>query len=194
MTARATFEFGEFTLRPARPSIKDCVLAVQWTQADPRHSGTIPWTFWLEQGEHEDAYVLLDALGPVLFFKACLLEEEGEKRGHLFVQFPPEAGAGYVFERAGFGPALACLSDKEIRARVRAGLLAGVPWLAGICREAGIEEIFFDSDEERLIEFSTKRLGFTRDGRRLRMRLDRQAGAEGAAHVRPDPATDGTAG
>lgn len=176
MTATKTLRFGEgFILEPAEFQHKQ--LAVEWTDADPDHSGRVDPRFWLEQDDDRDSYLCSDRQGPVLFFKLILKQTEqhtqecqlsymSKERAqqeswgctcHHWgrIDFPRKSSSAELHMQ--FMPAVS-MQDHE---RIRAALLAGAPWIEQILMRAGVEEICFDSRSPGLIAFTTKRLGFS---------------------------------
>jgi len=153
MSARGTFRFSEFTLRPAGAIATDALLAKQWTEADPWHN-TVQPSFWIEQGQHCDSYILYDKDGPVFFWKGVLISPRSME---MHIQFPPR-------------PANA-QERRRLRGRVALGLIVGLKWLEGILFATGVKEIYFDSFSDDLIVFCVNRLDFVQDGPLLRKRL-----------------------
>lgn len=159
MSAIGTFRFPpNFILRPAGAIATDRLLAKQWTEADPDHCGRVKPEFWLEQDFDIDSYLLLDAEGPLFFWKGIirldeLLSRPSARVIEMHIQFPP------------------AMDSRELRARIREGLVEGLHWLEQILHQAKVLEIYFDSTNPVLIYFCENRLGFTREGLRLRKRL-----------------------
>lgn len=156
MSAIETFSFGRYTLRPAGRLSIDILLATQWTEADPDHAGRVAPDFWLEQRLGRDSYVLDDQDGPLFFFKAV----HCHPRVEIHVQFPPR------FNAIRF-PGEAAL-QRHVLSRA---MIEGLRWLERVLTQNDIREIYFDSANDPLIAFCTKRLGFNRDGSKLLKRL-----------------------
>jgi hypothetical protein len=179
MSAIETFGFGEYLLRPAGTNGNaeaDLELARAWVAADPEHAGKVLPEFWIEQRLLRDSFLLRDSVGPIYFFKMHLesrttlqIENAAMKAEpnvwedvvRIFLQFHPyDVNMGRVFERY------------VLRNRITRGLEEGMIWLERMLRQGPVKEYYFDSQNESLIRFSQKRLGFTRDGSILRKRLD----------------------
>jgi hypothetical protein len=137
MSARSTFIFGAYRLRPATE--EDAAYAVPWTEADPDHAGKTAPAFWLEQQAQRDSYMLEDEEGPLFFFK---LHHLARKVVELHVQFPPPSG------------------DSHQRYRIQRGLIDGFQWLEETLKQAHIEVVHFDSTHPPLRRFAMARLGF----------------------------------
>ena len=172
MTALNTLQFMGFTLRPA--SFADMRLATLWTEADAEHCGRVKPEFWVEQRNGVDSYLMEDGKGPVFFFKVMLCTLQRQKAAYTL----PKKGAEVHIQ---FMP----VGTEEDAERTRTALTLGLEWLEPVLEQAATEEIFFDSGNEKLIGFATKRLGFCGDGvkrlngeRRLWKRLG--AAAKGA--------------
>jgi hypothetical protein len=162
MTALSTLRFSGYTIRPANLphtvtadkklyADRDLRLAIEWTAADPYHRGKIDPEFWLEQRPGMDSVLVEDSQGPVFFFKAQLLDQTARNRGpiaQIFIQFMP------------------CATEED-RERTRQALMEGMAWLEPVLRQSGVEEIFFDTRQLKLIAFCQKRLGFIVDGKDL---------------------------
>lgn len=152
MAANRSYKFaGIYELRPT--TVEDLDLARRWTMRDPAHAGILPPSFWLQQTDGRDSFLLSDDQGPVFFFKMHL---ESRTAVRIFIQFPP--GGSIHFRRA---------SEK----RTAKGLIAGMDWLEKMLAPNGVTEIFFDSASETLISFCVKRLGFVEDGEYLKRHL-----------------------
>jgi hypothetical protein len=164
MTATKTLRFDGYLLEPAE--FKHKALAESWTAWDKDHAGRVDPRFWLEQDERTDSYLVSDAAGPVLFFKVIVMgikQFESDpfpswKHAELHMQFMPAA----------------CGADHN---RIADALFKGYPWLELILIGAGVSEIYFDSRSPGLVAFTTKRMGFTQEGGRLRKRLELSAAA-----------------
>jgi len=177
MSAIETFSFGEYTMRPA--GADDLQIARVWNALDRWHRDCIKPEFWIEQKLRRDSFLMLDRLGPLLFFK---MHGHGPKndwrsdRVQIFIQFPPAPPFG--------------LERKNHFYRVGSGVEKGFAWLERILIANGVEELFFDSESVSLVLFCTRNLGFNRDGHRLSKILipDREPRAEQReiAHVRAD--------
>jgi hypothetical protein len=139
-----TFQFDNYTLRPAAPG--DLELATQWTEADPDHYRKIVPQFWVDG---RDAYLLLDPAGPVFFFK---IELKRNREAKIYIQFGCD-GAG------------------RFRRRTMQGMIAGLAWLRKELMRVGVEDVYFTSKQQALITFCTARLGFKLDGDTLRKSL-----------------------
>jgi hypothetical protein len=139
MSAIETFTFNGYTLRPARESDRD--LANEWTFADPEHRSTCYPGFWLEQKPTRDSYLLLDAVGPVFFFKLHR-KWHGSDEVEFHIQFMPPSQA------------------EEDRSRTRGGMTIGMQWLERVLVLSGIREVTFVSNNLELVSFCKKRLGF----------------------------------
>ena len=154
MTAIKTIQFDEYRLEPASFEHKD--LAENWTTEDANHAGQVDPRFWLEQDETRDSYLVSDSKGPVLFFKIIMLSTFGipprNKLAEIHMQFMPAT------------------SGKD-HARIGAALVKGCFWLEQILQQAGVDEIYFDSDSPGLVAFTTKHMGFTHENGRVRKRL-----------------------
>lgn len=154
MTAVNSFTFSGYTLRPANEA--DLPLARMWTLADVYHREITPPSFWVEQRPGRDSFLLIDASGPIFFFKihatrwAGLTDAMAMKPSEveLHIQFMPD-------------------TDAHDRRRLREGLLQGMAWLERILRLSGVHRICFDSRNPELIRFCRKRLGFDISGERL---------------------------
>lgn len=139
MAAVTTFKFGKYTLRPAGKQVADLALAKEWTARDPEHRNTTPPAFWMRQEQYTDSYLLLDNIGPVFFFQ--ITQDLAEKTARLSIQFLPITGRWEAL-------------------RVMTGLRDGLTWLERILTGRGIERIYFDSENEKLIRFCVSRLRF----------------------------------
>jgi hypothetical protein len=148
MPALCTFVFSGFTLRPAAAA--DLDLATRWTEADAEHSKTTRPSFWLEQGDNTESYLLLDQIGPVFFFK---MQRHSRQQIELHIQFPPESK--YVTGQ---------LLRKR---RVMQGLMLGLQWIEKALSSRGVCELLFKSQNDSLISFCVKHMGFDREGERL---------------------------
>jgi hypothetical protein len=149
MAARETFQFGQYTLRPAGIEKNDYALAFDWTLADADHRGRVQPHFWTDQGEGEDAYLLLDREGPLLFFKVF---SQGA-RVEMHMEFPPDSEDE--------------VEQRHIEGRIAKGLLHGLTWLERVLSQSQVKQMVFESASPRLIKFSTERLGFTQENGRL---------------------------
>lgn len=145
-----TFQFKGYRLKPA--SLVDLPLAKAWTKADPDHAGKVDPGFWLGQSARTQSYLLIDADGPVFFFKGSVAGKSLE----VHVQFPPDDDAAMHHLR---------------RRRISQGLIEGLTWLEGHMRYA-VDEIVFESTTPALIRFCQRHLGFTHEGGRLRKKLN----------------------
>lgn len=132
MSARVSYTFFGYTLRPA--TAEDIELARAWTAADPDHRGVIAPEFWVEQAPGIDSYVLVDAAGPVFFFRM-------QRAVRLFVQFAP-------------------IRNKEDEKRAREGIFHGVNFLAAALSKVHIAEMLFDSASKLLRLYVVGRLRF----------------------------------
>lgn len=158
MTATKTLQFGvsgDYLLEPA--AAKHKALAEQWTAWDPDHAGRVDPSFWLEQDEACDSYLVSDGMGPVLFFKVIIWTDRD------FFQYRKKVAEIHMQ----FMPASTTIDHQ----RIGGALLKGCPWLEELLRAAGVEEIYFDSTSPGLVAFTTKRMGFTQEDGRLRKRL-----------------------
>lgn len=141
------FNFGQYTLR--QTVIEDIHLAIEWTALDYYHqASTFPF-FWLENIPGREAYLLIDSIGPVFFFKMHRLPE---KHLELHIQFMP-------------------LKTAEDRKRTRAGLIEGMTWLKTILSQTGITRVSFLSSNPDLSRFCRRRLGFAVEGQWLHLDL-----------------------
>lgn len=149
-----TWSFDGYTLRTANAN--DLELAREWTEADKAHAGLDP-VFWLEQGPSRQGYLLMDAEGPVFFFKG-MLKPEGEME--IFIQFPP------------VDPDMAFDVRYRQRARLGNALVSGTRWLEE--RVMGVvKELAFESASESLMRFCEVRLGFEEQDGKLRKKIER---------------------
>lgn len=151
MSALETFRFNGYTLRPAGAAIWDFRVAVQWTEADAVHRGLIAPAFWVTQGRREDAFLLADNSGPILFFK-MVGDGPDETRSdtvQAFIQFSP-APAEPVERRAH-------------SRRTREAMTAAFEWVEQVLKLNGVREINFDSCSRMLVRFSVEKLGFKRE-------------------------------
>lgn len=156
MTALAGFQFGQYLLRPAGAKSTDAQLAEQWTAADPDHAGKTSARFWLEQNLYTDSYLFYDRFGPVFFFK---IVQAVKTAAEVHIQFPP-------------------MENGEARDRVMRAMADGLRWLERALEGNGVEEMYFDSQNENLIRFCVKRLGFKQEGHRLSRPIGWQAGVK----------------
>lgn len=138
MTARRTFHFADYMLRPTDES--DIPVAVEWTEADPEHRGLTAPVFWLEQGDKDDSYILLDRQGRVFFLK---LHEIDPKTMEIHIQFAPT-------------------STRREAARVGNALMTGLDWLETMLRRFGYRRLCFDSRSRSLIAFAIRKLHFSK--------------------------------
>lgn len=161
MSARGTFQFGPYTLRPTTKV--DGRLAREWTHADPWHRETVDPGFWLEQGQYADAYLLLDQDGPLYFARLIVSESSPRWREvEMHIQFPPVPA-----DEAG---------KLKLRARVARGLIHGLTWLERMLKGISARELYFDSRTESLKDFCVRRLGFEdKGGGRLVKKLWKEA-------------------
>jgi hypothetical protein len=167
MSAGHEYEFGEYRLRPARQA--DMELAMEWTLADPEHRHAIAPTFWLEQVNGRDSFLLTDRDGPIMFFKMHLTKRDEVR---IFMQFKGTVNGGRCHTREEMEAA------KHLRERTRRALTMGMDWLEEMLKKNGVREVFFDSASRTLIRFTTKRLGFKQDGPWLRKMLERRKPVE----------------
>lgn len=161
MTATKILNFDGYRLEPATYEHKD--LAEQWTAWDRDHAGQVDPSFWLEQDEACDSYLVSDGIGPVLFFKV-MTWIMGSLHNASFNTGPNKKKAEIHMQ---FMPASTTIDHQ----RIGGALLKGCPWLEELLRAAGVEEIYFDSTSPGLVAFTTKRMGFTQEDGRLRKRL-----------------------
>jgi hypothetical protein len=154
MSARGTFKFRDYTLRKAGAIMTDRLLAKQWTEADPEHSGMNP-EFWIEQDFDCDSYLLLDDEGALFFWKGIVrLDKLTDVRVvEMHIQFPP----------APTDPEEA----RSQRLRIMQGLTEGLAWLKIALLQVNVKAVYFDSENPVLIRFCEKHLGFIRSGSRL---------------------------
>jgi hypothetical protein len=145
-----TFQFAGFTLREATLE-RDYELAKDWNYADPDHRDTTLGTFWLQQGEETNSYLLEDESGPVFFFRMDARERFTWMEVHI--QFAP-------------GNAL-------LQARTRRGIRRGFAWLEKMLTESGFEGYYFHSRSPQLIFFCQNRLGFEWDGTKIYRKIKR---------------------
>jgi hypothetical protein len=141
MSARETYKFGPYVLRPAGAGKDDATLAKTWTSADPDHCSIEP-DFWLLQDGENDSYVLCDQMGPLYFARLIMISGPDGRAVEMHIQFPPDH------------------ARKELRQRIAAGLLRGLEWLERMLRRVQVHELYFDSRSDSLIQFSIKRMGF----------------------------------
>ena len=161
MPATMTYRFFDYTLRPAGE--RDFLLAEDWVAADPYHRGIDP-LFWLDQGPRSESYLLSDQVdGPIFFFK--MQRTQDPRVIELHIQFPPPAH--YVRKNT----------------RLMLGLVIGLEWLESVLIESGISTVFFESQNPRLTDFCTRRLGFATNGKWLVKTI------RGAGDVRTYPNT-----
>lgn len=146
----ATFQFSGFTLQTARPGDNHWKIARAWTQADPSHRDTTSPSFWFEQEDGIESYVLEDRGGVVFFFK---MMRRPNAEVELHIQFPPK------LEDAE--------KDAEQRDRVMRGLTLGLQWIEKVLASREVSRLFFSSKSPSLIRFSQKRLGFKLEQSRL---------------------------
>lgn len=172
MSAKQTFSFPGYSMRPANVgNPHDRTAAIHWTKNDPDHQD-VNWQFWLEQKPGRDSYVMEDAEGVLLFFKMH----------HLHITDAPIPGITSPTHLAAelhiqFGP--------QRRLRNARGLTEGMAWLENALSLSGIRELVFTSTKPALIEFCTRRLGFEHQDGLLRKQL---SGKD--SHVRSDDSTE----
>jgi hypothetical protein len=171
MSAIETFHFGQWTLRPAVASLWDFRLAKEWTNADPDHAGRVPPGFWTEQTPTRDSYLVTDHTGPLMFFKTIVIHGPTE---HWKFFARPEPSTISIELHMQFAPRGEGAAAAEMRDRIAAALMAGLPWLEQVFKQKSVDEIFFDTRSPALIRFCVKRLGFKLDGRRLRKQIRAQ--------------------
>lgn len=155
MTALSTLRFDRFILRPAGSQLGDIQIAQNWTAKDQAHAGKVDPIFWLEQRPGIDSYLFHDDKGPLLFLKTVQLIQKREDPApkeskykdtvEIHIQFMPR-------------------STEEDFERTRNAMVIGLEWLERVLVGNGIEEVFFDSEDLRLIAFCVKRLGFVQQG------------------------------
>jgi hypothetical protein len=137
------FCFNGYTVRSARHA--DLMLAEHWTRADPFHRNTTAPDFWIENKDGRESFLLLDALGPVFFFKTHILNR---RTVQMHVQFMPA-------------------DTEDNKTRLREGMLQGLVWMERVLKNAGVTRIEFDSQNPQLTVFAIKRLGFAQEGESL---------------------------
>ena len=148
MPAVETFSFSGYLLRPTDEG--DLRLATEWTEADPHHRDTTNPSFWLEQSQISDSYLLENNHDPIFFFKMMRTSEAHVVELHI--QFPPPP-AYHV--------------SQNFRNRQMIALLLGFDWIERMLYFSGVTEVFFMTHNPTLARFCTKRLGF--DGTRARL-------------------------
>jgi hypothetical protein len=121
--------------------LSDIPLAAAWTDSDPDHAGRVPPRFWIAD---DSCWLLSDRDGPVFFFRGIRI---AERILEIHVQFAPNLP----------------------RERLVSALLEGMAWLE--TNAQNVDEICFDSKNERLISFCEKRLGFVNTNGKLCKRL-----------------------
>lgn len=165
MSAIETFRWSKYTLRPSGGCIFDYRVAKHWTQQDPDHAGKVQPVFWIQQSLYQDSYVLQDRQGIIFFFSAIRFEDGYIHESvvvpgpcvQVHIQFPPLTGE--------------LLPDLKRQRETMDALQQGLPWLERVLTQSHVREIFFDSENEPLVAFSVKRLGFTREGTLVRKSL-----------------------
>jgi hypothetical protein len=137
------YKFGGYTFRPATAG--DHPLARLWNMMDPEHKWEMQYpNYWIEQTNQVNSYVLEDAIG-ILFFVKSIQHTDNEIE--ITLQFDRECGI-------------------VSKARVVRGLEAGFDWLKEALPMNGFKSLYFVSENEDLILFTEKRLGFVKDGTR----------------------------
>jgi hypothetical protein len=164
MSAIETFKFGaNYLLRPVTDS--DFYLAYRWTESDPDHRGKVEAQFWTEQRLGRDSYLLEEGDAPLFFFKLhwwYKMPDEPQMKPVLPETLPmivslPWNGMERVVEiHIQFKP-----EESDPQCKTAQALTEGVRWLERALAPAGVRRMFFDSRSAGLIEFCTKRLGFT---------------------------------
>lgn len=140
----STFQFDDFTLRPATEA--DLPLARAWNAADPDHvweMGTERYWIRPEGGWEKcsECFVLED-FEPVFFLRTTRIWQHEQMSIEISIQF----------NRADLTTPLW---------RTMNGMLAGMKWLERTLPANGIHAIYFSSKSERLIRFAQVRLGFS---------------------------------
>lgn len=125
--------FDGYTVRPVRE--QDRAFLAQLIEADPFHRGTMTPDFFLRLMPGEDAWVLEDERGEVVFYFRT------STAVRLAIQFRPTASP----------------SD---RARNRRALLRGMRWIEDIFRRNLFREIITDTEGAELRAFAKNHLGF----------------------------------
>jgi hypothetical protein len=134
------FQFDGYTLRPTTED--DLPMAVAWNAADPDHAWELERErFWIENAGPVETFLLeSNGLGPVFFLRTCRLKENGAIE--ITIQFNREEAVTPLWN-------------------TMSGMQAGMKWLERILPGNGIDTIYFSSKSARLIQFATRRLGFT---------------------------------
>ena len=130
-----TYHFDLFKLRPATDA--DDEISARWIAADPYHDGTRP-EFWRTQAPGINSFLLVDAEGPVFFFRIQLTKHAGQLK--IYIQFAPTA--------------------EVAKERTIKGLTQGMAWFEKFARDSSFTELVTDSKNSALIHFLQSRLGF----------------------------------
>jgi hypothetical protein len=128
-----SFTFDGYTVRPLTERDRP-YLEIQ-IAADPFHQGRMTADYFLKLERGEDAWALEDETGMVVFyFKTSTAVR-------LSIQFP-------------------ALEGDEDKARNRAAMVKGLPWIGDLLRHNGFREILFETEGVELANFAKRRLGF----------------------------------
>lgn len=148
MISLPVYTFSSYTFRPCIPD--DQPLARSWNRMDPEHEWEMQFPdYWVEQNEQVNSYVLEDALGILFFVKSI------RHMGH-------ELEISLQFDRE-------CAMVSKIR--VMRGIEVGFEWLKEALPMNGFTTLYFLSENQELISFTEKRLGFVKEGMREIFRL-----------------------
>ena len=135
-----SFQIEGFTLRLATTA--DAALARAWCEADREHAWEAGQeNYWIEQKPGRvECSVLEDAMGPVFFFKIQRDYRSAGLAVEVSIQFAPDGGCA--------------------RLRTMQALSKGFAWLEKRLGEGGVNAVYFNSKNRRLIQFALLRLGF----------------------------------
>jgi hypothetical protein len=140
-TPPPAYRFDGYFFRPAEP--QDLATAQAWNRVDPEHEWEAKCpTYWVEQTDRTNSYVLEDDQGIVFFVKSI-------RRPGAEIEITLQFDRTYEV-----------VSPR----RVINGMRIGFRWLVKALPVNGFNAVYFRSKNEQLGAFAVKCLGFLKDG------------------------------
>ncbi len=134
-----SYKIGAYLLRPAVAN--DNALAALWNDRDPDHAweGQNP-TYWTEQRENAENYVLEDWAG-IVFFLKIIRQIKRPECIEVSMQFSPKA-------------------HQHFDLRTTRAIGVGFAWLLKALAANGVRDLYFSSRSVPLINFAQVKWGF----------------------------------
>lgn len=146
---RPEYTFDGFTLRMTRAADRERAQA--WADADPEHAWEAAQPgYWTECLPGVECWVLEDAVGTVFFLRMLRVATAIQVSQNSFAH-----PGGRVEISIQFAP-----GERGAKLRTLQGLSRGMQWLEKRLRERGVDAVYFNSKNLRLIHLACARLGF----------------------------------